>query len=133
LGIKTIMNLVGPLSNPADAPYQIIGVYDAALLKPVAEAARLLGVKRVMTMRSRDGMDEISPCAPTDIVEIGEDGTTKEYVFDPRRRASASTTTPSSGAGTPWTTPGSPGTWPAAPEGRPWRPPRPSTPARPCT
>jgi anthranilate synthase/phosphoribosyltransferase len=84
LGIKTIMNLVGPLSNPADAPYQIIGVYDAALLRPVAEAARLLGVKRVMTMRSRDGMDEISPCAPTDIVEIGEDGAVKEYVFDPR-------------------------------------------------
>ena len=84
LGIKTIMNLIGPLSNPADAPYQIIGVYDAGLLRPVAEAARLLGVKRVMTMRSRDGMDEISPCAPTDIVEIGEDGTVKEYVFDPK-------------------------------------------------
>ncbi|MFA6507626.1 MAG: bifunctional anthranilate synthase component II/anthranilate phosphoribosyltransferase, partial [Treponemataceae bacterium] len=84
LGIKTIMNLVGPLSNPADAPYQIIGVYEKALLRPVAEAARLLGVKRVMTMRSRDGMDEISPCAPTDIVEIAEDGTVTEYVFDPK-------------------------------------------------
>ena len=84
LGIKTIMNLVGPLSNPADAPYQIIGVYDKTLLRPVAEAARLLGVQRVMTMRSRDGMDEISPCAPTDIVEIGEDGKVKEYVFDPK-------------------------------------------------
>jgi anthranilate synthase/phosphoribosyltransferase len=84
LGIKTIMNLVGPLSNPADASYQIIGVYDKALLRPVAEAARLLGVKRVMTMRSRDGMDEISPCALTDIVEISEDGIVKEYVFDPK-------------------------------------------------
>ncbi len=84
LGIKTIMNLVGPLSNPAGAPYQIIGVYDKALLKPVAEAARLLGVKRVLTLRSRDGMDEISPCAPTDIVEIGEDGSVREYAFDPK-------------------------------------------------
>jgi len=84
LGVKTIMNLVGPLSNPADASYQIIGVYDKALLRPVAEAARLLGVKRVMTMHSRDGMDEISPCTQTDIVEISEDGTVKEYIFDPK-------------------------------------------------
>lgn len=83
LGVKTIMNLVGPLSNPADARYQIIGVYDIALLKPVAEAARLLGVERVLTMKSRDGLDEISPCAPTDIVEIGADGAMQEYVFDP--------------------------------------------------
>jgi anthranilate synthase/phosphoribosyltransferase len=84
LGVKTIMNLVGPLSNPADAKYQIIGVYDAALLKPVAEAARLLGVERVLTLKSRDGLDEISPCAPTDIVEIGADGEVREYVFDPK-------------------------------------------------
>ncbi|HCM26154.1 MAG TPA: bifunctional anthranilate synthase component II/anthranilate phosphoribosyltransferase [Treponema sp.] len=83
IGLKTIMNLVGPLSNPASAKYQVIGVYDEGLLKPVAEAARLLGVERVLTVKSRDGMDEISPCAPTDVVEIGSDGIMKEYVFDP--------------------------------------------------
>jgi anthranilate synthase/phosphoribosyltransferase len=84
LGVKTIMNLVGPLANPADARYQIIGVYDARLLKPVAEAARLLGVERVLTVHSRDGFDEISPCALTDTYEIGSDGIGKSGVFDPR-------------------------------------------------
>ncbi len=83
LGIKTIMNLVGPLSNPADARWQVIGVYDSALLRPVAEAARMLGVERVLAVRSRDGLDEISPCAPTDCVELGPDGVAKEFVFDP--------------------------------------------------
>jgi anthranilate synthase/phosphoribosyltransferase len=84
LGIKTIMNLIGPLSNPADAAYQVIGVYAADLLEPVARAARLLGVRRVIAVRSRDGLDEISPCAPTDVVEIGEDGEVRRYAFDPR-------------------------------------------------
>lgn len=84
LGVKTIMNLVGPLSNPANAKYQIIGVYDTALLKPVAEAAKLLGVERVLTLKSRDGLDEISPCGLTDIVEIDAEGKMTEYVFDPQ-------------------------------------------------
>ena len=83
LGIKTLMNLVGPLSNPADAAYQVIGVYDEALLETVAQAAHLLGVKRVLTVHSRDGMDEISPSAPTDIVEIDESGSVRRFVFDP--------------------------------------------------
>jgi anthranilate synthase/phosphoribosyltransferase len=84
LGVKTIMNLVGPLSNPADAKYQLIGVYDKALLKPVARAARLLGVERVVAVCSRDGMDEISPCAPTDAYEIDAQGVESEYVIDPQ-------------------------------------------------
>lgn len=83
LGIKTLMNLVGPLSNPADAAYQVIGVYDESLLETVATAAHLLGVKRVLTVHSRDGMDELSPSAPTDIVEIDESGALRRFVFDP--------------------------------------------------
>ncbi len=83
LGVKTIMNLIGPLANPADAKYQVIGVYDQKLLRPVAEAARLLGVERVITVTSRDGFDEFSPCAPSDMVEIGPDGMVVESVFDP--------------------------------------------------
>ncbi len=83
LGVKTIMNLVGPLANPAEARYQVIGVYDRALLKPVARAARLLGVERVVVVCSRDGLDEISPCAPTDAFEINAAGTELEYVIDP--------------------------------------------------
>jgi anthranilate synthase/phosphoribosyltransferase len=83
LGVKTIMNLVGPLSNPAGAQFQMLGVYDKSLMLPVAEASKMLGSKRVMVICSQDGMDEISPCAPTDVIEIGEDGTKKEYVIDP--------------------------------------------------
>ncbi len=83
LGVKTIMNLVGPLSNPANAQNQMLGVYEKSLLVPVAEASKMLGAKRVMVVCSRDGFDEISPCAPTDVVEIDEDGIRKEYVISP--------------------------------------------------
>jgi len=83
LGIKTIMNLVGPLSNPAGAKYQMLGVYQKSLIKPVAEASRMLGSRRVMVVCSQDGMDEISPCAPTDAVEIDESGAIREFVIDP--------------------------------------------------
>lgn len=83
LGVKTIMNLVGPLSNPAGARFQMIGVYDQSLMQPVARAAKLLGAERVMVVCSRDGMDEISPCAVTDVVEIGSDGKELNYTIDP--------------------------------------------------
>ncbi len=83
LGIRTAMNLVGPLSNPADASYQLIGVYDSALCGPVAEAAHLLGVRRVMTVHGDDGLDEISVCAPTRVVEVDETGARKDYTLTP--------------------------------------------------
>lgn len=83
LGIKTIMNLLGPLSNPADAKYQMLGVYDKSLLEPVARASKMLGSRRVMTVVSDDGFDEISPCVPTSVFEIGEDGTERHYTIDP--------------------------------------------------
>lgn len=83
LGIKTIMNLVGPLSNPAEAECQLIGVYDSELCPVMARAARLLGVQRVMTVHSQDGLDEISPAAPTRIFFINQDGIETDTVFDP--------------------------------------------------
>jgi len=83
LGVKTIMNLVGPLSNPAGAQFQMLGVYEKKLMMPVAEASKMLGSRRVMVISSRDGMDEISPCALTDVIEIGEDGKKREYAIDP--------------------------------------------------
>jgi len=61
----------------------MLGVYEKSLLVPVAEASKMLGSKRVMVVCSRDGFDEISPCAPTDVVEIDEDGIRKEYVILP--------------------------------------------------
>jgi len=83
LGVRSVMNLVGPLSNPADASYQLIGVFDGALIGPVAEAAHLLGVRRVMAVHGEDGMDEISVCARTRVVEIDESGKQREYTLSP--------------------------------------------------
>ena len=65
LGIKTIMNLLGPLLNPAGAKIALLGVYDKNLLEIYARAAFELGLKRVLTVASEDGFDEISPFAPT--------------------------------------------------------------------
>ncbi len=83
LGVKTIMNTLGPLANPAGADFQIIGVFDDALLPVMARAAKMLGVKRVWTVRSLDGLDEISPSAPTKIFKIDEKGVESEELFDP--------------------------------------------------
>lgn len=83
LGIKTVMNILGPLVNPADTPYQTIGVFDKKYLGVMAEAAVLLGKKHILTFTSRDGMDEISVCAPTDVFEVDETGNRKQYTIDP--------------------------------------------------
>lgn len=83
LGVKSVMNLVGPLANPADAAYQLIGVYDASFCGPVAEAARLLGVRRVMAVHGEDGLDEISVSARTVVVEIDANGNRRDYGLRP--------------------------------------------------
>ena len=83
LKVKTVMNLMGPLINPAEASYQLIGVFDGRYCMPVARAARILGVSRVMTVHGEDGMDEISVTGPTQIVKIDEMGTVSETLFDP--------------------------------------------------
>jgi anthranilate synthase/phosphoribosyltransferase len=83
LGIKSAMNLVGPLSNPADASYQLIGVFDPAFCGPVAEAAHMLGVRRVMAVHGEDGLDEISVCARTTVAEVDETGTRRDYALTP--------------------------------------------------
>ncbi len=83
LGIKTIMNILGPLLNPAGASYEVLGVYSKDLLKDYGRAAKSLGAKRVLVVCSRDGYDEISPCAFTDGFIIDEKGNEKEIVIDP--------------------------------------------------
>lgn len=85
LGIKTIMNILGPLLNPAGAEYEVLGVYSKELLEDYAKAAKGLGAKRVMVVSSRDGYDEISPVVLTDVYEIDENGNEKQYVIDPKK------------------------------------------------
>ncbi len=70
LGIKTIMNLLGPLANPAAAEYQLIGVFSERYLRTVAEAAVRLGTKRGMVVHGLDGQDEISVCTATRVVSF---------------------------------------------------------------
>ncbi|HRJ27853.1 MAG TPA: anthranilate phosphoribosyltransferase [Fimbriimonadaceae bacterium] len=65
LGFRTVMNQLGPLANPAGAARQLIGVYDPALLDPMAEALVLLGVEQAAVVYAEIGLDEVSPCGPT--------------------------------------------------------------------
>jgi anthranilate synthase/phosphoribosyltransferase len=83
LGIKTIMNLLGPLANPAAAEYQLIGVFDEKYCLPVARAAHMLGIKRAMIVHGSDGQDELSVCAPSRIVLVDEEGGIKDQMFEP--------------------------------------------------
>lgn len=82
LGFRTIFNLLGPLTNPANADCQLIGVYEPSLTQKVGEALQGLGVKRAMVVHSFDGMDEISTLVPTQVTEVkGEE--IKSYIIDP--------------------------------------------------
>lgn len=69
LGFRTFFNLLGPLINPARARLQVVGVCTASLLEPIARVLAELGRERVLVVCSEDGLDEISPCAPTRVLE----------------------------------------------------------------
>ena len=83
LAIRTIFNILGPLANPLGANMQLMGVYDEALVEPLAEVLVRLGVKRGMVVYGTDGLDEISICAPTRVCEI-RDGWFKSYTINPQ-------------------------------------------------
>jgi len=70
LGARTVFNLLGPLSNPAGAKRQLLGVYSPSLVKPVAEALKALGTEDAMVVSSRDGLDELSLSAPTVVARL---------------------------------------------------------------
>ncbi len=82
LGIRTIFNILGPLANPAGATMQVMGVYDSALLEPLARVLSNLGVHRGMVVYGEDRLDEISMSAPTQICEIRE-GAFQQYTISP--------------------------------------------------
>ena len=71
LGIRTVFNQLGPLANPAGAKRQVIGIYDPKMGPAMAEAAAELGGEKVWVVHGEDGLDEVSPCAPTRVWEAG--------------------------------------------------------------
>ncbi len=82
LGIRTIFNVLGPLANPAGAKMEVMGVYDEALVEPLAKVLCNLGVKNAMVVYGQDGLDEISMSAPTTICEV-KNGTFSHYEIAP--------------------------------------------------
>ena len=82
LGIRTVFNILGPLTNPASPTYQLLGVYDESLVEPLARVLNSLGVKRGMVVFGQDKLDEISMSAPTTVCELNN-GDYKSYVIKP--------------------------------------------------
>ena len=82
LGFRTVFNILGPLTNPASPKRQLLGVYDAYLVEPLAQVLMDLGVERGMVVYGQDKLDEISLSAPTKVCEF-KDGWCKSYVITP--------------------------------------------------
>ena len=82
LGVRTVFNLLGPLTNPAKVPNMLLGVFDRQWLRPVAEVMKQLGGEHVLVVHSTDGLDEISVAAETWVVEL-KDGNISEYSVMP--------------------------------------------------
>lgn len=82
LGVRTIFNVLGPLTNPAGAPNQVLGVFSAHWVRPLAEALQKLGSRHVLVVHAQDGLDEISISAPTQVAELRE-GAIREYQVTP--------------------------------------------------
>jgi len=84
IGKRTIFNLLGPLSSPANAKKQVVGVFEKKWLLPFANALKNLNSEHAWIIHSQDGMDEISPFAKTDIVEL-KDNKITEFEIDPKK------------------------------------------------
>lgn len=82
LGVRTVFNLLGPMTNPAGVKRQVMGVFDRQWTAPLAQALMGLGADHVLVVASEDGLDEISPSAPTQVSE-GKDGHVETYVIEP--------------------------------------------------
>lgn len=82
LAVRTMFNLLGPLTNPAGTPFQVMGIFAKQWVKTAAEVLKELGSEHVMVVHSQDGMDEISLAAPTDVAEL-KAGEVVEYSIEP--------------------------------------------------
>jgi anthranilate phosphoribosyltransferase len=84
MGVRTIFNILGPLTNPAGAPNQVLGVFSMTLLEPLAQVLQRLGSRHVLVVHAEDGMDEISIGAVTHVAEL-KDGTVRTYSIWPEQ------------------------------------------------
>jgi anthranilate phosphoribosyltransferase len=84
VGLRSIFNMLGPLTNPAGANCQLLGVYAPELTEMFAHALQLLGTKRAFVVHGHDGLDEISVCAPTRVSEL-KDGLIRTYDISPEQ------------------------------------------------
>ena len=82
MGVRTIFNVLGPLTNPAGVPNLLLGVFSSELLEPLAEVLQRLGSRHVMVVHSRDGLDEISIGDTTDVAELKE-GRIRRFTVQP--------------------------------------------------
>jgi anthranilate phosphoribosyltransferase len=82
MGVRTIFNVLGPLTNPAGVANQLLGVYSRELVEPIAEVLNKLGSHHVLVVHSEDGMDEISIGAATHVAEL-KDGKVESYTIQP--------------------------------------------------
>lgn len=82
MGVRTVFNVLGPLTNPAGAPNQVLGVFSHGWLRPLAEVLQRLGSRHVMVVHAKDGLDEISIGTPTQVAEL-KGGEIREYVVAP--------------------------------------------------
>ena len=82
MGVRTIFNVLGPLTNPAGAPHQVLGVFDKAWLEPLAQVLQRLGSRHVMVVHADDGLDEISIGSQTYVAEL-KDGNISSYTIQP--------------------------------------------------
>jgi anthranilate phosphoribosyltransferase len=82
MAVRTIFNLLGPLTNPAGTKRQVMGVFDKKWVRPMAEVLQRLGSEHVMVVHSQDGLDEISLAAPTFVAEL-KDNEVREYSIQP--------------------------------------------------
>ena len=82
LGVRTVFNVLGPLSNPAQAPFQVVGVADERLAQVMADALARLGRRHVLVFRGHDGLDELTTTGPSQVWEI-VDGEVRTWQLDP--------------------------------------------------
>jgi anthranilate phosphoribosyltransferase len=83
IGLHTVFNLLGPLTNPAGARYQLLGTFAGERLEQTARVLSRLGSKRAWVVHGQDGLDELSPCTTSDVAELREDGSVRTFSVNP--------------------------------------------------